>query len=94
MTNMSRQGDTCIHPPCEPHSIAGPCSPNTFVNGIRAARNGLDWTIVHYFCLEPHVGACAGVRNVYVNGRCAQGIGDPCTCGSTIVGGSPNVWVP
>jgi len=91
MTNHSRLHDAVNHPGCSITAIAGPCSPNVFINGIRAAIKG-DATFPH--CPIPHIGHCVGTRNVYINGKDSQGIGDPVDCGAVIVGGSPNVFIP
>lgn len=90
MTHASRLGDTVVHPGCGTAEIAT-ASPNVFINNIKAARKG-DSTTPH--CPDMHVGHLAGTRNVYVNGRDLQGIGDPVDCGATITGGSPNVFIP
>ena len=93
MPAVTRLGDICTghadFPPRE--STSG--SPNVFVNGKPAHRQGDSWAV--HCNSEPvcHGGSLAsGSSSVYVNGRQLGRIGDPVNCGSSVATGSPNVF--
>ena len=93
MPAVTRLGDICTghedFPPRE--SISG--SPNVFVNGKPAHRQGDSWAV--HCNSEPvcHGGNLAsGSSSVYVNGKQLGRIGDPVNCGSNVATGSKNVF--
>lgn len=69
-------------------------SPNVFVNGIAVHREGDAWA--SHTCPEipeTHASVLAsGSSSVWINGKQCGRIGDPVACGSTVVGGSSNVF--
>ena len=72
-------------------AIAGPCSPNTFINGLGACRAGDLHSCLH------GIGAVApGSASVIINGSPASRVADPALCPvapDVIAVGSPNVLV-
>lgn len=69
-------------------------SGDVFVNGIPVHREGDGW-VPHGSPSPspPHGGTLAsGSSTVFVNGRQCGRIGDPVSCGSVVVQGSPNVF--
>lgn len=67
-------------------------SPNVFANGLNVIRNGDSWAV--HCCGPPcHGGTSVGGGSVYVNGRVAQQVGDPISCGSTHAQHSPDVYI-
>jgi len=92
MAAVTRQGDLCTGHGCFPArpSVAG--SPDVFVNGIPAHRQGDAWA-VHCCGIPCHGGAlAAGSSTVYANGRQLGRIGDPVDCGSSVATGSADVF--
>ena len=94
MPAVTRLGDTCTghgdFPPRE--STSG--SPNVFVNGKPAHRQGDSWAVHCNSVPVCHGGTLAsGSSSVYVNGRQLGRIGDSVSCGSTVASGSSNVFV-
>lgn len=68
-------------------------SPNVFINGIPAHREGDYWP-THCCGDSCHDGVLAsGSPNVFVNGKELGRIADPITCGDIVAQGSPNVFV-
>lgn len=93
MPAVTRLGDTCTghadFPPRE--STSG--SPNVFVNGKPAHRQGDSWAVHCNSVPVCHGGTLAsGSSSVYVNGRQLGRIGDSVSCGSTVASGSSNVF--
>ncbi len=93
MPAVTRLSDLCTghedFPPRE--STSG--SPNVFVNGKPAHRQGDSWAV--HCNSEPvcHGGNLAsGSSSVYVNGRQLGRIGDSVSCGSSVATGSKNVF--
>jgi uncharacterized Zn-binding protein involved in type VI secretion len=92
MPGVVRQGDNCSG-----HGCYGPrppieWSPNVYANGLPVTRFGDQWAT--HCCPPPcHGGQGEGIHNVYANGKMKQVIGDPISCGSTMVNGSGNVFV-
>lgn len=92
MPAVSRKGDTCTgHAGFPPRpSTAG--SPNVFINGIAAHRQGDSWAS-HCNPNSCHGSVLAnGSSTVFVNGKPLARIGDPVACGSTVATGSGNVF--
>lgn len=84
--------DLCTGHTCWPPRLNDEASPDVFVNGIAQHRQTDHW-VVH--CCPPcHDGFLdRGSPTVFVNGLEAGRIGDPVTCGSFIMEGSPNVFI-
>ena len=68
-------------------------SPNVIANGQSVVRFGD--VIIPHSCTKggPHSGTFLGMRNVYVNGKPVQAVGDIISCTSFAITGSPNVIV-
>ena len=64
-------------------------SPNTFVNGIPAARV----TDKHMCPIHGLNMIIEGAPHATINGLNAARIGDRCACGAKIIQGSPNTFV-
>lgn len=94
MPAVTRQGDICTGHGCWPSrpSVAG--SPNVFVNGIPAHRQGDGWAAHTCPAIpETHASVLAsGSSTVYVNGKQLGRIGDPVACGSSVASGSGDVF--
>ena len=89
MPSVTRLGDTCTGHDCFPPRANSQGSPNVFVNGIPAHRQGDSWET--HCCTHPkvphgyHSGILgSGSSTVYVNGKQLGRIGDPVSCGSTV----------
>lgn len=92
MPAATRQNDKCSgHDGFDARpAIEG--SPNVFINGRPAHRQGNKWD-THCNALTCHDGTlAAGSRTVFVNGKPLGRVGDPVDCGSTVAEGSPNVF--
>lgn len=88
----TRLGDVCSgHDACPPRPLVEG-SPNVFINGISAGRQG-DLLSAHGCLIHPpHTGVIAqGSTTVFINGRGAGRVGDAVSCGSVMAQGSPNV---
>ena len=84
---------TCL---CSGHSTYPPrppitWSPDVFVNELNVIRYGDSWEI--HCCPICHGGTSVGGGTVFVNGRVAQQVGDPISCGSVHAQHSPNVYI-
>ena len=93
MPAVTRKGDMCTgHGDFPPrNSTSG--SPDVFVNGIPAHREGDSWAVHCNSAPSCHAGTlAAGSKTVYVNGRQLGRIGDPVSCGSSVATGSGNVY--
>jgi len=68
-------------------------SGNVYANGIAVHRQGDGWA-VHCNAVPVCHGSAlaAGSATVYANGKQLGRIGDPVACGSTVVGGSGDVF--
>lgn len=97
MPAVTRLGDICTGHECFPprHSTSG--SPNVFVNGIPAHRQGDSWAV--HTCTHPDVphgshgsNLASGSKTVYANGKQLGRIDDPVSCGSSVATGSKNVF--
>lgn len=93
MPAVTRKGDMGSgHESWPPRpSTAG--SDDVFVNGIAAHRQGDAWAVHCNDVPICHAGTLAtGSSSVFVNGKQLGRIGDPVSCGSTVVDGSTNVF--
>ncbi|MHC3749329.1 PAAR domain-containing protein [Stutzerimonas stutzeri] len=94
MPAVSRRGDNCTGHGCWPARPSTEGSPNVFINGIAAHRQGDAWAA--HTCPtipETHASAlAAGSATVFANGKQLARIGDPVACGSSVAQGSPNVF--
>lgn len=96
MPGAVRLGDSSTgHPHCYPSRPNTEASGNVFINGRGAHRLGDAWEI-HGSCSDhsPHGGsASGGSPNVFVNGKPLCRIGNPISCGDTMMTGSDNVII-
>lgn len=93
MPAVSRLGDTCTGHGCWPPRPSTGASPNVFINGIAAHRQGDAWA-AHTCPTIPETHAsvlAAGSATVRVNGKQLARVGDPVACGSSVAQGSANV---
>ena len=69
-------------------------SPDVFINGIEAHREGDGWS-VHCNPVPVCHGSvmASGSATVFINGKAAARIGDPVSCGSVAVDGSSDVFI-
>lgn len=93
MPAVSRLGDPCTGHGCwGPRPSVGAAS-TVFVNGIAAHRLGDAWDTHACPPAPPHGAQTAGASGtVYVEGMAVARIGDPLDCGSSIAGGSGDVF--
>ena len=85
----ARKGDRCTGHPGAPPRINDQGSPDTFINGLAAHRQGDHW-IKH----KDHDSILAqGSPTVFVNGKAQGRVGDRVACGSFVATGSPDVFV-
>ena len=87
-----RKDDEAVHGCWGGHKPAI-ASENVFIDGIPALRKG-DAYFPH--CCpgnDCHSGNANGTSTVFINGKPAQKIGDPVTCGSIMIQGSPSVFI-
>ncbi|MVO16213.1 PAAR domain-containing protein [Parasedimentitalea huanghaiensis] len=93
MTAVTRKGDSCTgHGPYPPRVSTGG-SGNVFANGIPVHRQGDSWAV--HCDPEPicHGGSLAsGSGTVDANGQELGRVGDPVDCGSSVAGGSGDVF--
>ena len=93
MPAVTRKGDSCTgHGPFPPRARTGG-SGTVFVNGLPVHRQGDGWS-VHCDPLPVcHGGSlAAGSGAVFANGKPLGRIGDPVDCGSSVAGGSADVF--
>lgn len=90
---VARITDVCSgHSPCFPSRPSVEGSPDVFVNGLKAHRQGDLWA--EHCCM----GSChtsvllTGSQTVFVNGRQLGRIRDPVACGSIVGTASLNVF--
>ncbi|WP_454255183.1 PAAR domain-containing protein [Pseudomonas sp. Marseille-Q8238] len=94
MAAVTRLGDTCTGHGCWPPRPSSSASPDVFVNGRAAHRQGDEWA-AHTCPSIPETHAstlAAGSSTVRVNGLPLGRTGDPVACGSRVAEGSPNVF--
>lgn len=94
MANAVRKGDSCTGHGSYPSRNNDEGSPNVFINGLPAHREGDHW-VTHCNGLPACHDSTAGKGspNVFVNGKPKMRTGDPVNCGGTIASGSPNVFI-
>lgn len=96
MTASVRKGDLSVGHSCWPSRPNIEGSSNVFVNGIAVHCTSQKWAIhcctnYPYPCHDGVAGP--GSPNVYANGLMRSRVGDPITCGDTMLTGSPNVYI-
>lgn len=92
MPAVARLGDVCTGHACFPPRPNNQGSPNVFVNGISAHRQGDGWPL-HACGKSKHASTlAAGSGTVYVNGKQLGRIGDQVACGSAVAQGSGDVF--
>ncbi len=94
MPAVTRLGDACSGHGCWPPRASTGASPNVYVNGSAAHRQGDAWA-AHTCPSIPETHAsvlAAGSATVFVNGKPLGRIGDPVACGSSVAAGSANVF--
>ena len=93
MPAVTRLGDACSgHGSFPPRPSTG-ASPDVYVNGIAAHRQGDGWAVHCNPVPVCHGSAlAAGSATVFANGLQLGRIGDPVACGSTVAAGSANVF--
>lgn len=93
MPAVSRLGDQCTGHGAWPPRPCTSASPNVFINGIAAHRQGDAWASHCSPSPSCHASTlAAGSSTVFVNGKQLARIGDPVACGSSVAHGSPNVF--
>jgi uncharacterized Zn-binding protein involved in type VI secretion len=94
MPSVTRLGDACTGHGCWPPRPSTGASPDVFVNGLAAHRQGDTWAAHTCPAIpETHASVLAGGSStVYVNGKQIGRIGDPVACGSSVAAGSGNVF--
>ena len=95
MPKVARLGDKSSgHDACPGVPIVGNVSTNVKVNGKPVALDGSVFAPHGCIAHLPHSGVViAPNRNVKINGRNVACVGDPESCGGTIVTGSTDVKV-
>lgn len=94
MPSACRKGDMCTGHGDFPPRANDEGSPNVFINGIPAHREGDHWATHCNGVPVCHDSTGAkGSPNVFVNGKPLMRVGDPVACGGTVAKGSPNVFV-
>lgn len=92
MPAVCRKGDTCTGHGGFPPRANDEGSPNVFVNGIPAHRQGDHW-VTHCAGDSCQDGALSGgSSSVFVNGKALGRIGDDVSCGSVVASGSGDVF--
>lgn len=93
MPGIVRKGDKCSGHGCFPPRESNQASPNVYVNGQQAVREGDEWS--PHTCGSTHTGnVTTGSSSVYINGIPVARQGDvisPDFCGSTAQEASSNV---
>jgi len=97
MAAVTRKGDACTGHDCFPPRKSTEGSPDVFVNGIPAHRQGDGWAA--HTCTDPKVphGTHAsslggGSPSVFVNKKPIGRVGDAVACGGSAASGSENVF--
>ncbi|WP_241086854.1 PAAR domain-containing protein [Candidatus Vondammii sp. HM_W22] len=94
MPAVTRLGDQCTGHGCFPSRESTQGSPDVFVNGIAAHRQGDTRSAHGCATCAPHgVALAQGSTTVFVNGLPIGRIGDPVDCGSSVMKGSSNIFV-
>ena len=94
MAAVTRQGDFSTgHDSCAPTALVG-CSPNVFINGRGAGRQG-DAYAPHGCTAHPsHADTIGGgSATVFINGIPAARVGDAVVLAGSVSDGSANVFI-
>lgn len=92
MPAVTRLGDPCTGHADFPARASISGSPDVFVNGIAAHRQGDEWG-THCNSKTCHASTLAvGSSTVFVNGKALGRIGDAVACGSVVAQGSASVF--
>lgn len=93
MPAVTRKGDSCTgHGDFPPRASTGG-SGDVFANGIAVHRQGDGWAVHCNPTPSCHGSSLAsGSSTVYANGAPLGRIGDPVACGSSVAGGSGDVF--
>ena len=92
MPAITRLGEIASGHGCYPTHPAIQASTNVFVEGIAPVRQG-DMYAPHACSPDVHVGALAvGSATVFVNGQQVGRLGDPVSCGSTVMQAAATVF--
>ena len=93
MPGAARLGDSCTGHGWFPSRVNVEGSPDVYINGIPAHRQGDGWAV--HCCGKSWHGSslAAGAARVYVNGKQLGYIGAPVACGSSVSSGSSDVIV-
>ena len=93
MPGVTHIGDSCTGHGLYPPRSSTEGSGNVFANGIPVHRQGDDWAV---HCIPGpicHGGSlAAGSGSVSANGQQLGRTGDPVDCGSSVAGGSGDVF--
>ena len=93
MPAVTRLGDSCSGHAGFPPRPSVSASPNVYVNGIAAHRQGDGWAVHCNSVPVCHGSAlAAGSATVFANKLQLGRIGDPVACGSSVAAGSPDVF--
>jgi uncharacterized Zn-binding protein involved in type VI secretion len=93
MPAVARKGDSCTGHDSFPPRASTSGSPNVFINGIPAHRQGDGWATHCNPTPSCHASSLsAGSPTVFVNGKPLGRVSDPVACGSSVASGSPNVF--
>ena len=91
MPAVTRLGDVCTGHGCFPSRPNVSASPTVFANGIAVHRQGDAWG--SHCCVVCHTSILSsGSTTVFADNKQVGRIGDPVACGSTVAGGSGNVY--
>lgn len=94
MPAVTRLGDACTGHGCWPPRPSTGASPDVYVNGIAAHRQGDAWAAHTCPSIPETHGSVlgSGSSTVFCNGLQLGRIGDPVACGSTVAAGSADVF--
>tara|TARA_B100000700_G_C14371970_1_gene546388 strand:+ start:224 stop:508 length:285 start_codon:yes stop_codon:yes gene_type:complete len=91
MPAVTRLGDVCTGHGCFPSRPSVGASPTVFANGIAVHRQGDGWD--SHCCVICHTSILSsGSGTVFADNKQVGRIGDPVACGSTVAGGSGDVF--
>lgn len=91
MPKVATIGDYCSGHQSYPPRQTNNGSPDVYVNGKGWHRKGDDW-LIHCSGHDCHGAKLAeGSSNVFINSQPAGRFGDPLSCGSAVITGSPDV---
>ena len=93
MKAVARLGDPCTGHADFPPRGNSSASPDVFINGIAAHRQGDSWPVHCNPVPLCHASSLAGgSSSVFVNGKPLGRVGDAVGCGGSVSAGSPNVF--